>query len=362
MDDSELNSEPAHRDRHTALSDSASTSPSLLTVRDLRVHFPIRRSVFGRTTGWIKAVDGVSFDLPRGQTLALVGESGCGKSTTARALLRLVPAAGGQVVFHDDGRLVDVFALRRRALRAFRRHLQIVFQDPSGSLNPRLSVEASVSEPLAVHRLGHRRQRRERVVAMLERVGLTARDGERFPHELSGGQRQRVSLARALVSAPRLVVLDECVSALDVSVQAQILNLLVDLQHDLGLTYLFIAHYLAVVRQLGERIAVMYLGRIVELADRDELFAKAGHPYTQALLDSIPSLAPATSAPDRSRVRLRGDAPSPADLPSGCAFHPRCPFATEHCRTAPPPLEAKAGLRAGHVVACHHAERALQNR
>ena len=322
-------------------------------MRDLRVHFPIRSGVLRRTTGWIKAVDGISFDIPPGQTLGLVGESGCGKTTVGRSVLRLVPATGGQVFF--DG--ADVRAADRRALRALRRRMQIIFQDPYGSLNPRMTIEAIVGEPLAVHRIARRRQRRERIAEVLDRVGLSPVHMSRYPHEFSGGQRQRVSIARAIVLAPRFVVCDECVSALDVSVQAQVLNLLSDLQRDLGLAYLFIAHNLAVVRHIAAHIAVMYLGRIVEFADRLDLFEQPRHPYTRALLASIPNLEPGEPRTGRRRARLIGEVPGAADVPSGCSFHTRCPHATDLCRTVQPPLKVKAGPSgAGHYIACHYAD------
>lgn len=345
--------EPALGTRTTA----SDISPALVSVRDLRVRFPIRRGVFGRTDWAIRAVDGVNFDIPVGQTLGLVGESGCGKTTTGLALLRLIrPSAGqvlGRVLF--DG--VDLFALDRRKLRTLRRSMQIVFQDAHGSLNPRMSIEAIVGEPLAVHRVANRRKRREMVAAVLERVGLSHAHMARFPHEFSGGQRQRVSIARAIVLTPRFVVCDECVSALDASVQAQILNLLSDLQRDLGLTYLFIAHDLAVIRHLSDRVAVMYLGRIVEFGDREDIFDNPRHPYTLALLASIPALEPGAPPADRCRVALTGEVPSPAHVPPGCPFHTRCPFATELCRTTPPPLETKTGLQENHRVACHNTEK-----
>ncbi len=344
---------PPLNSQHSAPSTQHSALPTpLLSVRDLRVHFPIRRGVLGRTAGWIKAVDGISFDIPAGRTLGLVGESGCGKTTAGRAILRLLPATVGQACF--DG--TNIFSLNRRELRALRRSMQIVFQDPYGSLNPRMTVEAIVGEPLAVHRIARGRRRRELVGAGLERVGLSPAHMNRYPHEFSGGQRQRISIARAIVLHPRFVVCDECVSALDVSVQAQILNLLSDLQRYLGLTYLFIAHNLAVVRHISDQVAVMYLGRIVEFGDRRDIFDDPRHPYTLALLASIPSLEPGAPQADRQRVPLVGEVPSPAQVPSGCAFHTRCPFATDRCRTAQPPLEAKTGLREDHLVACHYAE------
>jgi oligopeptide transport system ATP-binding protein len=319
----------------------------LLEVRDLAKHFPVRRGAFGRVQGHVRAVDGVSFDLWRGETLGLVGESGCGKSTTGRAILRLVEPTAGTVRF--DGQ--DVRALDRAGLRAMRRRAQIVFQDPVGSLNPRLSVGAMLEEALTVHDLGGP-NRRDRAVELLEQVGLSADHIDRYPHEFSGGQRQRLGIARALSVEPELLVLDEPVSALDVSVQAQVINLLADLQEKLGLTYLFIAHDLAVVEHVSDRVAVMYLGRIVEVADARALYATPRHPYTRALLSAVPRPDPVGRA-TRERIVLSGDVPSPVDPPSGCAFHPRCPHPAKdaRCRDVPPTLEGDA---TGGAVACHH--------
>ncbi|MBM4183274.1 MAG: ATP-binding cassette domain-containing protein [Gemmatimonadetes bacterium] len=329
--------------------------PPLLEVRDLAKHFPVRRGSFGRVRAHVRAVDGVSFDLWRGETLGLVGESGCGKSTTGRALLRLIEPTGGDVRF--DGQ--DVRALDRTGLRALRRRMQIVFQDPVGSLNPRLSVGAMLEEVLTVHGLGLP-NRRDRAVELLERVGLSADHIDRYPHEFSGGQRQRLGIARALSVEPDFLVLDEPVSALDVSVQAQVINLLQDLQAELGLTYLFIAHDLAVVEHVSDRVAVMYLGRIVELAEASALYAEARHPYTRSLLSAVPRPDPVGRA-SRSRIVLEGDVPSPIDPPSGCPFHPRCPHPAKDasCRGIVPGLEGRAesgrgGERVGHFVACHH--------
>jgi len=289
----------------------------LVSVRDLCTVFPVRGRWVGKR--WVRAVDGVSFAVPRGKTLALVGESGSGKTTVGRTMLRLIPAAGGRVVF--DGR--DVFSLPGHDMLALRRRMQMIFQDPYGSLNPRMTVGGIVGEPLKVHRLcGTRRERRERVDRMLERVGLSAAHARRYPHEFSGGQRQRIGIARALASDPDFIVCDEPVSALDVSIQSQILNLLKDLQDELNLTYLFIAHNLAVVEQFADAVAVMYLGRIVELAGRDELYAHPMHPYTEALFSAVPQPDP-TRVP--GRTRLAGEPPSPIDPPTGCPFHPRCP-------------------------------------
>ncbi len=321
----------------------------LLSVRDLKMHFPVRKGTFGRVTGHVKAVDGVSFDLWRGETLGLVGESGCGKSTTGRAILRLLEPTSGSVRF--DGQ--DVAALDREGLRALRRRMQIVFQDPFGSLNPRMSVGAMLEEALKVHGLGGP-NRRDRAVELLERVGLRAEHVDRYPHEFSGGQRQRLGIARALSVEPDFLVLDEPVSALDVSVQAQVVNLLEDLQRELGLTYLFIAHDLALVEHVSDRVAVMYLGRIVEVADGGDLYRAPRHPYTKALLSAVPRPDPA-GREQRKRIVLEGDVPSPSNPPSGCPFHPRCPSPAkdERCRSVLPAME---GGEFGHSAACHHPD------
>ena len=323
------------------------SGPPLLEVRNLVKHFPVRGGPFGRARAQVRAVDGVSFDLWRGETLGLVGESGCGKSTTGRTLLRLIEPTAGEVRY--DGQ--DVRALDRLGLRALRRRAQIVFQDPVGSLNPRLSVGAMLEEALTVHGLGLP-NRRDRAVELLERVGLSADHIDRYPHEFSGGQRQRLGIARALSVEPDFLVLDEPVSALDVSVQAQVINLLQDLQAELGLTYLFIAHDLAVVEHVSDRVAVMYLGRIVELADAREIYHAPRHPYTRALLSAVPRPDP-VGRESRQRIVLEGDVPSPIDPPSGCPFHPRCPHSAKDasCRGVVPPLD---GTRAGPLVACHH--------
>jgi oligopeptide/dipeptide ABC transporter ATP-binding protein len=323
------------------------SAPPLLSVRGLKVHFPVRRGAFARVSGPLRAVDGVDFDLWRGETLGLVGESGCGKSTTGRAVLRLLEPTEGEIRF--DG--VDVRGLSRADLRALRRRAQIVFQDPVGSLNPRMSVGAMLDEVLKVHRLGGP-DRRAHAVALLERVGLGREHLDCYPHEFSGGQRQRIGIARALAVEPDLLVLDEPVSALDVSVRAQVVNLLEDLQNELGLTYLFIAHDLALVEHVSDRVAVMYLGRIVEVADAGDLYRHPRHPYTRALLSAVPRPDP-VGREARERIVLHGDVPSPSDPPSGCPFHPRCPHPRKDalCRTTPPPLESKAK---GHLAACHH--------
>jgi oligopeptide/dipeptide ABC transporter ATP-binding protein len=329
------------------------SGPPLLSVRELTKHFPLGGGFLGGAREHVKAVDGVSFDLWRGETLGLVGESGCGKSTTGRAVLRLLEPTAGEV--HFDG--IDVRALDREGLRAFRRRAQFVFQDPFGSLNPRLSVGAMLEEVLEVHGLGGP-NRRDRAVELLELVGLRPEHIDRYPHEFSGGQRQRLGVARALSVEPEFLVLDEPVSALDVSVQAQVVNLLEDLQAELGLTYLFIAHDLALVEHVSDRVAVMYLGRIAEIAGAHDLYREPRHPYTQALLSAVPRPDPAGRA-DRKRIVLEGDVPSPVDPPSGCPFHPRCPHPgkDESCRTDLPLLEGDSG---GHSAACHHQPRSAQ--
>jgi oligopeptide transport system ATP-binding protein len=320
---------------------------ALLRVRDLTKHFPITGGPLGvRTIGQVKAVDGVSFDLRAGETLALVGESGCGKSTTGRMLLRLTEPTSGIVTFDGE----DLLGLGRRSLRRRRREVQIVFQDPYSSLSPRQRVEDIVAEPLDVYRLcATQAERRERVVELLRLVGLDAGLLRRYPFEFSGGQRQRIAIARALAPEPRLIVADEPVSALDVSIRSQVVNLLQDLQERFGIAYLFISHDLAVVRHIAHRIAVMYLGRLVELAERDALFDAPHHPYTQALLSAVPAPDPERK---RTRIILRGDVPSPARVPAGCHFHPRCPIAQAVCRESVPALRQ---MTDGRSVACHFA-------
>ena len=322
----------------------------LLQVRDLRKHFPIRKGLFSRVAGHVRAVDGVSFDLHEGETLGLVGESGCGKTTLGRCLLRLIEPTSGEVRF--AGRRVT--GAPAGELRSLRREMQIVFQDPYSSLNPRLTVGSMLAEPLQIHGIARGSAARARVGELLQLVGLAPDHARRYPHEFSGGQRQRIGIARALAVRPRLLVLDEPVSALDVSIQAQIVNLLADLQRELSLTYLFVAHDLAVVEHISTRVAVMYLGRIVELADRDTLYRDARHPYTRSLLSAVP-----VPDPDRRsrRIVLAGDVPSPARPPSGCRFHPRCPLAAERgelarCAADDPPLRE---ISPGHWVACHFA-------
>jgi oligopeptide/dipeptide ABC transporter ATP-binding protein len=322
---------------------AASPVGPILEVEALTKHFPVKRpGVLSRIGGQVRAVDGVSFTMAPGETLGLVGESGCGKSTVARLLVKLLDPTGGSIRF--EGR--DITRLSGQALRRERHKLQIVFQDPYGSLNPRRTVSQLLSEPLEI--AGMRRAARDdRIASLLGLVGLAAHHAQRYPHEFSGGQRQRIGIARALALRPKLVVCDEPVSALDVSVQAQIINLLEDVQAELGLSYLFVAHDLSVVRHISDRVAVMYLGKLVELAEKRELFTRPQHPYTQALMSAVPIPRPGAK---RERIVLRGDLPSPLAPPGGCRFNTRCPHAMEKCRTAEPPLVDAGG---GHLVACH---------
>jgi oligopeptide transport system ATP-binding protein len=322
---------------------SAASTDTLLNVQDLVKHFPIKKGVLRRTeTGSIKAVDGISFRIDAGETLGLVGESGCGKSTTGRVLLGLEEATSGHVYYYRT----DVGSLSKSEIRALKRNMQMIFQDPYASLNPRMTIESIIVEPLEIHHIGTRRERKERVTELLLKVGLDPKCASRYPNEFSGGQRQRIGIARAIALNPKFIVCDEPVSALDVSVQAGIVNLLQDLQEEYGLSYLFIAHDLSVVRHISNRVAVMYLGKIVEMAKKGDLYSNPLHPYTQALLSSIP--VPSLTI-KQNRVVLEGDVPSPIDPPPGCRFHPRCTRCTDICREeSPPNLDV-----GGHEVWCH---------
>ncbi|QHA90418.1 dipeptide ABC transporter ATP-binding protein [Bacillus sp. N1-1] len=322
---------------------------ALLEVKQLKKHFPIQGGVLKQQVGTVKAVDGVTFTLHKGETFGLVGESGCGKSTTGRMLMRLLEPSEGEVLF--DGK--EMTALNKKDLRHLRKDIQMVFQDPFASLNPRHTVEKIIEEPLIVHQLGNKAERKKRVRELLEIVGLSAYHAKRYPHQFSGGQRQRIGIARALAVNPKLIIADEPVSALDVSIQAQVLNLLEDLQKELGLTYLFIAHDLGVVRHISDRVAVMYLGRIVEMADSEKLYLDSKHPYTQALLSAVPVPDPEYG---KDRIILTGDVPSPSNPPSGCPFHTRCPKAMDVCSSVVPEFRE---IEPGHHTACHLYEEDL---
>ena len=323
----------------------ATTGTTLIDVKGLKVHFPIKGGILNRTVATVKAVDGVDLFVPRGETLGLVGESGCGKSTTGRAILQLIRPTAGSVSFEG----VDLTKLSNDQVRRKRSEMQMIFQDPYGSLDPRFTVGQIISEPLENFKRGNQKEVRDEVGHLLEVVGLNPYYVNRFPHEFSGGQRQRIGIARALALHPKLVIADEPVSALDVSIQAQVLNLLKDLQEKFGLTYLFVAHNLSVVKHISDRVAVMYLGRVAELADSEELYKMPLHPYTQALLSAIPVPDPEIES-RRKRIILEGDVPSPVNPPSGCNFHPRCWKAQQICREVIPPLEAK---QPNHYAACH---------
>lgn len=315
----------------------------LLKVENLKKYFPIRSGLFAKVTGNVKAVDNVSFDVYEGETLGIVGESGCGKSTTGRVLMRLTEPTEGRIQF--DG--TELTELSGEDMRKMRRDIQMVFQDPYASLNPRHTIEKILEEPLIVHGIGNEKERKEKVMKYLKIVGLSEYHAKRYPHQFSGGQRQRVGIARALMTNPKLIIADEPVSALDVSIQAQVLNLMKELQEDMGLTYIFIAHDLGVVRHISDRVGVMYLGRMVELAKSESLYEKPLHPYTQALLSAVPIPDPEYKG---EQMLLTGDIPSPSNPPSGCTFHTRCPFATEECKRTAPTLKE---VKPGHSVACH---------
>lgn len=326
------------------------TAGDLLRVENLVKHYPIRGGLLQRTVAQVKAVDDVSFTVKRGETLGLVGESGCGKTTVGRTILRLIPSTSGKVIFDNK----EVFGLNGNEMKALRKDMQIIFQDPYSSLDPRMPIGESVGEGLLVHGMRDTRQRNDAVMEMLKRVGLEDYHAKRYPHEFSGGQRQRIGIARALALRPKFIVCDEPVSALDVSIQAQVLNLLKDLQKDFGLTYLFIAHNLAVVEHISDRVGVMYVGKMVELAPRDRIFADPLHPYTKALLSAIPMPDPTLK---RDRMILQGDVPSPVNPPSGCRFHTRCPFAVEKCKHEEPAFKE---LKPDHFAACWVAEEQIQ--
>jgi peptide/nickel transport system ATP-binding protein/oligopeptide transport system ATP-binding protein len=322
--------------------DTSAKGPELLVVENLVTYFPVHAGLFQRVVAWVQAVDNVSFSIREGETLGLVGESGCGKTTVGRTILRLVEPTSGKVTF--DGQ--EVFKLKGQALKALRREMQIIFQDPYGSLDPRVPVGESVMEGLNIHKVGQPRERLDLMLDTFRKVGLESYHARRYPHEFSGGQRQRIGIARALALRPKFIVCDEPVSALDVSIQSQVLNILKDLQKEFGLTYLFIAHNLSVVKHISDRIAVMYLGKIVELTTRDDLFANCMHPYTRALMSAIPIPDPHLK---RKRIILKGDVPSPINPPKGCHFHPRCPSAMEICSIQEPEFKSD---EKGHFVSC----------
>ncbi|MFC4354750.1 ABC transporter ATP-binding protein [Chryseomicrobium palamuruense] len=316
----------------------------LLEVSDLKTHFPIQKGILKRNTGFVKAVDGVSFKLAKGETLGIVGESGCGKSTTGRSILRLINPTSGSVKYKGK----EVTSLSKGELLKLRKEMQIVFQDPYASLNPRITIASILEEALSTHSIGKdKKERREIVLQLLEKVGLNRQLANRYPHEFSGGQRQRIGIARAIAVNPTLIIADEPVSALDVSIQAQILNLFQDLQEQMGLTYIFIAHDLSVVKHISDKIGVMYLGRMVEYASKDDLFSNPSHPYTQALMSAVPVPNPLMK---KERISLKGDVPNPAAPPSGCTFHTRCNACMEVCKTIKP---KDIVISPGHVVSCH---------
>jgi len=326
------------------------TEETLLEVRGLRKYFPVKKGVLQRTVAEVKAVDGVDLSVDAGETVGLVGESGCGKTTTGRAILRLTEPTAGEIRFRRDGEMADVAAASPERLKLLRRDMQIIFQDPYSSLNPRMTVAEIVAEPLKIQGLMTRKEREAKAAELLAAVGLSKDHARRYPHEFSGGQRQRIGIARALSLNPKLIICDEPVSALDVSIQAQVINLLQDLQERFGLTYLFIAHDLSVVKHISNRVAVMYLGKIVELAPTRALFESPKHPYTEALMSAVPVADPDFKL---ERIPLEGDVPSPVNTPPGCHFHPRCRYAVEACRTLAPEYRA---IGPGHFVRCHRAD------
>lgn len=332
------------------MADTLVANETLLDVRDLKMYFPLTRGiVLQRTVGYVHAVDGVSFSIPRGSTLGLVGESGSGKTTIGRTIARLYKPTSGQILFDNQ----DLSHLEGEPLRQIRRRVQMIFQDPYASLNPRFTIGSLIAEPMRIYKIGSRQEIHDRTAELLRVVGLRPEYIDRYPHEFSGGQRQRIAVARALSINPDFVIADEPVSALDVSIRAQILNLLQRLQQQLHLTYLFVSHDLSVIRHMTDRIAVMYLGKIVELANRDELYATPKHPYTKSLLSAVPIPDPIIEK-KRQRIILSGDIPSPIHVPSGCRFHTRCPMAQQICREVEPPFELKDGRE--HYAACHFAE------
>lgn len=327
-----------------------SKAQPLLEVRNLKKYFPVLGGVLRRQVASIKAVDGVGFSLQPGETLGLVGESGCGKSTTGRCLIGLYPPSAGSILYRGaDGEVTDLARLNRGQLRPYRSEIQMIFQDPYSSLNPRLTAGFIIEEPMRIHDIGTPREREEKVAWLLQKVGLQPDQARRYPHEFSGGQRQRIGIARSLAAKPRLIIADEPVSALDVSIQAQVINLMQDLQKELGLTYVFIAHDLSVVEHISDRVAVMYLGNIMELTASDTLYANPLHPYSQALLSAVPIADPKAARKKARRIVLEGDVPTPQAKPSGCGFRTRCPMAIPECGDCVPPLEEKAP---GHFVAC----------
>ena len=316
---------------------------SLLQVKNLVKYFPIKKGVFRRTIGWVKAVDDVSFEVYEGETVGLVGESGCGKTTTALTILRLEEPTKGQVIFDNK----NITKLKKSEMRKERKDMQIIFQDPYSSLNPRIKIKDIIAEGMLTHKIVNSRDKYKRVGELLEKVGIPPEYMDRFPHEFSGGQRQRIGIARALALEPKIIMCDEAVSALDVSIRSQIINLLKDLQKEFNLTYLFIAHDLSVIKYISDRVVVMYLGKVVEIADKKELFADTMHPYTQALISAVPVPNPDYK---KERIILKGDVPSPANPPKGCRFHPRCSKAIERCSEIEPKLEE---VKSGHLCACH---------